>query len=97
MKEIKLNLKENKKEIRLIAEALSSPTRLDIVDEIKKEKGEDSHRKLAEKLGIKSSSITFHLNSLIASGIVTEEEGRGLMGRKVKNPKLSINKIVIEL
>ena len=92
-----LNLEEDKNKIRLIAEALSSDTRLEIIDVIKKGKGEESHREIADKLGIKSSSITFHLNSLISSGIVSEDEGKGLLGRKNKKPKLKIKKIVIKL
>lgn len=94
-RELVLSLVADKKEIRLIAEALSSDTRIDMVDEIRK--GADSHRKVADKLGIKSSSVTFHLNSLKMSGIIGEEEGKGKLGRKKKNPKLLLDKIVIEL
>lgn len=97
MQEKNLSLKENKREIELIADALANATRLTLIEEIGKTKGDDNHRKLADKLGVRSSAVTFHLNSLIAAGIIEEEESTGKLGRKSKNPKLKINKITIIL
>lgn len=97
MKEKFLTLEENKKEIQLIADALSSKTRISILEEIKKGKGDYSHRKLADEVGVKSSSITFHLASLNSAGLISEEDGKGLLGRKSKKPKITTKRIVINL
>ena len=92
-----LCLKENKKEISIIAEALSNEKRLLMLQIIKKQGDDLSHKNLADKIGVRSSSISFHLTPLIDAGIVTEEISKGLKGRNKKVPKLRINKIVIEL
>ena len=92
-----LSLKENKKEISIIAEALSNEKRLLMLELIKKQSDDLSHKNLADKIGVRSSSISFHLTPLIDAGIVTEEISKGLKGRNKKVPKLKINKIVIEL
>ena len=95
MNELTVSLKDDKNLIRLIADALSSDTRLKILEEIKNHS--ESHKVLAERVGITTSTITFHLNSLIASGIVNEDERIGGLGKRNKKPRLKINKIVIEL
>ncbi len=92
-----LNLKEHVKEISIIADALSNEKRLLMLQLIKKQGDDLSHKNLADKIGVKSSSISFHLAPLINAGIVTEEVSKGLKGRNKKVPKLKINKIVIEL
>lgn len=92
-----LNLQENKNEISLIAEALSNQKRLMIIELIKTLGDDLSHKKLAEKIGVRSSSISFHLTPLLDAGIITEEISKGLKGRNKKVPILKINKIVIEL
>jgi len=92
-----LKLQNDKNEIYLIAEALSNPKRLRIIELIKTLGDDLSHKRLAEKIGVRSSSISFHLTPLLDAGIVTEEISKGLKGRNKKVPKLKINKIVIEL
>ena len=95
--ELKLNLKENKKQIKLVCEALANEKRLEIIESIQT-LGEDiSHRSIAEKLGVTSSSISFHLTPLFDAGIVLEDVGKGLKGRNKKVPRIKITKIVIEL
>lgn len=96
MKDIELNL-DKKNKLLLIADSLSALNRLKILELIKKGGGEYSHKKIAEILGIKSSSVTFHISSLISAGLISEDVGRGLLGRKNKIPKLLIKKITIEL
>ena len=94
--EKKLNLKENKKEINALVYALASKTRLNMITEIIN--GQDlSHKELADKLGVTTSSISFHLTPLIDAGILSEEQGKGLKGRNKKVPVLKLKKIVIEL
>lgn len=92
-----LNLEDNKKEIRLICEALSSDKRLQLLQLIKNIGQDTSHKELAEELNIRSSSISFHMSHLIDADLVDEEIGKGLRGRLKKVPILKINKIVIEL
>ena len=92
---MKLILGKDNKKIESICNALSSITRLLILEEIKNE--DCSHKKLAEKLGIKSSSITFNLKLLLDTGIISEEAVQGLLGRKKKIPSILENKIEIEL
>lgn len=92
-----LKLKKDKKEIKLIADALSNENRLMILQYIKSSGEDISHRELSEKLGVKSASISFHLAPLIDAGIVSEVIGKGLKGRNKKVPKIKIKKIVIEL
>lgn len=90
-------LRNDSRKIKLIAEALSNEKRLQLIQLIK-DAGEDtSHKKLADDLQVRSSSISFHLSSLIDAGIVSEQLGKGLRGRNKKVPVLKINKIVIEL
>lgn len=89
-----LKLSKDDTELRKIAEALSSEKRIEILKHID---GEKSHKEIAELTKVESSSITYHLTPLINAGIVVEETGKGLMGRKNKIPKLKIKKIVIEL
>ncbi len=93
----KLSLQKDKNEISLICEALSNRKRLRIIELIKT-LGEDlSHKKLADKLGVRSSSISFHLTPLIDAKIISEKISKGLKGRNKKVPILNIKKIVIEL
>ncbi len=94
---MKLNITNDKEKIKCIGEALSNNNRLEMLLYIKAHNGECSHKELAEILGIRSSSITFHLNSLIDAGLISENDGVGMLGRKNKNPKLKIKKIEIEL
>lgn len=96
MNTISLTLEKDKKSIVLIAEALSNMNRLNLLDQLKS-KDEMSHRALADKLGMTSSAISFHLSSLLDTGIVDEVLGKGLKGRNKKVPTLKIDKIVIEL
>lgn len=91
-----LKLKKDKKEINALVDALASSKRLDILEQISGGQ-EYSHKELADKIGLTTSSISFHLNSLINTGILTERLGKGLKGRNKKVPVLKINKIVIEL
>lgn len=95
--DLNYKLSKEKKLIKCIADALSNDKRLQLLEEIKKGKGESSHKELAEKIGLRSSSITFHLNYLIDAGLVSENDGKGLLGRKNKIPRLKIKKIIIEL
>lgn len=92
-----LNLKDNKEEISIICEALSNVKRLTIIELIKTLGDDLSHKNIAEKLGVRSSSVSFHLAPLLDAGIVTEEISKGLKGRNKKVPILKTNKIVIEL
>ena len=94
---LNLNFEEDKKKLKLLGDALSNLTRIYILEEIKKSKGEGSHKQIAENLGIKSSSVTFHMNILKDAELVTEEMGKGLKGRNNKQPRLLTNKITIEL
>ena len=92
-----LSLKHNKEEISIICEALSNVKRLTIIELIKTLGDDLSHKNIAEKLGVRSSSVSFHLTPLLDSGIVTEEISKGLKGRNKKVPILKVNKIVIKL
>lgn len=92
-----LNIKEDKEEISIVCNALSSNNRLQIIELIKSLGDDLSHRNIAEKMGLGSSSISFHLTYLINAGIVEEEISKGLKGRNKKVPSIKINKIVIEL
>jgi len=92
-----LTIQANKNEISLICEALSNRKRLRIIELIKTLGDELSHSKLADKLGVRSSSISFHLAPLIDAGIISENISKGLKGRNKKVPILNITKIVIEL
>lgn len=92
-----LNLKDNKEEISIICEALSNVKRLTIIELIKTLGDDLSHKNIAEKLGVRSSSVSFHLAPLLDAGIVTEEISKGLKGRNKKVPILKINKITIKL
>jgi len=92
-----LNLKNNKEEISIVCEALSNVKRLMIIELIKTLGDDLSHKNIAEKLGVRSSSVSFHLAPLLDAGIVTEETSKGLKGRNKKVPMLKINKITIKL
>jgi len=92
-----LNLQENKEEISIICNALSNVRRLQVLELIKTLGDELSHKNIASKIGVMSSTISFHLTPLIDAGIVAEEISKGLKGRNKKVPSLKINKIVIEL
>ena len=91
-----LTLKNNKNEINALADALASSKRLDILEFISSGQ-EYSHKELSEKIGLTTSSISFHLTPLIDAGILDEQIGKGLKGRNKKVPILKIKRIVIEL
>jgi len=95
--EKELNLNDNLREIKIIAEALSNDKRLNIINSIKKAGDDVSHKKIAEEVGITTSSMSFHLSPLLDSGIIEESVGKGLRGRNKKIPVLKITKIVITL
>lgn len=91
---MELKIKKNKKEIKLIGEALKNSNRLEILKFID---GSRSHQEISELVKVEPSSITYHLDSLKRSGLVIEEDGKGSLGRKNKIPKLTTKKIVINL
>ena len=89
-----LKLSKDNAKIRQIADALGNEKRLEILKHIN---GDRSHKEIAKLTKIESSSVTYHLTPLIGAGIVVEESGKGLLGRKNKIPRIKIKKIVIEL
>lgn len=89
-----IKLGKDDQKIKQLGEALGNSKRLEILKHID---GEKSHKDIAELSDIESSSVTYHLIPLVGSGIVTEETGKGLLGRKKKVPKLKFKKIMIEL
>ena len=91
-----MNIKDNKLEILLIADALKSNTRLKIL-EIISANLQLSHKEIAERINKSESLVTFHMKYLKDSGLVVEDQIPGSKSRLKKVPKLKTNKIVIEL
>jgi DNA-binding transcriptional ArsR family regulator len=91
---MQLSIKKDKEKIKLIGEALRNTTRLEMLKFIN---GVNSHQQIAEHIKIKTSSVTYHLDLLKRSDLVTEEDGKGSLGRKNKIPKLINKEIVIKL
>ncbi len=91
-----LKLSKDKAEINALADALASNRRLDILQAVSGGQ-EFSHKELAEKIGLTTSSISFHLTPLLDAGILSEQLGKGLKGRNKKVPILKLKRIVIEL
>lgn len=91
-----LDFKENSTEIKQIAEALSSDTRIKILKAIRA-KPESNHQEIAETIKMSESSITHHIRYLLDCGIIVEESHKGTKGRLKKVPVLKITKLVISL
>lgn len=91
---MKLETGNDERVIRLVAEALASKRRLEILQKID---GERSHKEIAHELDIEESSITYHIRKLLDAELISEERGRGIKNRKSKVPKKKVNKIVIKL
>ena len=92
-----LNLKLDKEEIKYLCDALSNINRLKLLEEIGKKDPNMSHKSIAEKIGINSSALSFHLSPFLHQGIVEETKEKGLRGRLRKVPRLKYTRIIIEL
>lgn len=93
---MELNLEEDFQKIIVLAQALSNENRLNILLALKNT-DDSSHKDLANRLDVRHSSISFHISQLIDAELVEEETTKGLKGRNRKTPKLTTNKIVINL
>lgn len=91
-----LNLKDNKRELQVLADALNSKRRLNILTSIQKG-NEIGHKELAESIGVSQVSISYHIQKLVESGIIVERKGTGKRNTVTKIPNLKIDKIVINL
>ena len=92
-----LNIKDDKEEIKLIADALSNINRLKIIEEILSKDPNMSHKSISKKIGIEPSAISYHLGFFIQLGLTTETKEKGLRGRLRKVPHIKYDRVIIEL
>lgn len=96
MKDIELTFDNNKVDIKQISDALSSKTRIKILEVIKNTHNLN-HKDIADIIGMSESSITHHIRYLLDCGILVEESMKGTKGRLKKVPKIKVGKIIIGL
>ncbi|MHA1408768.1 MAG: winged helix-turn-helix domain-containing protein [Candidatus Odinarchaeia archaeon] len=89
-----LELNKDKEKIKVIAESLANEKRLEMLDVIRNNDGL-SHKELAEKLGITSGTVSFHISYLLDAGLIYEDLGKGLLGKNKKMPKIKTKKITV--
>lgn len=93
---LKLNLAEKTDKLKIVAEALSNETRLEMLKVLKSNR-EINHQELAEKIGKSPATVSSHIKYLIRAGILEDVKLKGLRGRIKKVPRFLVNEITIDL
>ena len=90
----KLILEDEAEEIRIVAEALSNETRLEILNTIKNNR-EINHQEIAKLIDKSPATVSSHMKYLIRAGILEDVKLKGLRGRIKKVPRFLINEVTI--